>query len=78
LPKPLVVAVTDQYGNPVTGVSVSFSDGGAGGTFSSNPVITGSNGQASVNYTTSSQAGPVTITASVVNINSVMFQETVQ
>jgi hypothetical protein len=78
LPKALVVDVMDVYGNPVAGVSVSFSDGGAGGTFSANPVITTSNGQGSVNYTTPSQDGAVTITASVANISPVMFHETVQ
>jgi hypothetical protein len=62
----------------VAGASVSFSDNGAGGMFSADPVITGSNGQASVNYTTSFQAGAVSITASVNNVNSVMFTETVQ
>ena len=45
LPQALTVLVTDQYGNPVSGNSVDFSDGGAGGTFSnSNPVTTGSDG----------------------------------
>jgi hypothetical protein len=78
LTNPLVVEVTDVYGNPVAGASVSFSDNGAGGMFSADPVITGSNGQASVNYTTSFQAGAVSITASVNNVNSVMFTETVQ
>jgi hypothetical protein len=78
LTNPLVVEVTDTYGNPVAGVSVSFSDNGAGGIFSSDPVTTGSNGQASVNYTTSSQAGTCNITASATNVNSVMFTETVQ
>jgi hypothetical protein len=78
LTNPLVVEVTDTYGNPVAGVSVSFSDNGAGGTFSSDPVTTASNGLASVNYTTSSQAGTANITASANNVNSVMFTETVQ
>ena len=78
LASPLVVEVKDMYGNPVSGVSVSFSDNGAGGMFSGDPVVTDSNGQASVNYTTSSQAGAVSITATVANINSVTFTETVQ
>ena len=78
LTNPLVVEVTDTYGNPVAGVSVGFTDNGAGGTFSPTSVSTGSNGQASVNYTTGSQSGAVSITASVANISSVTFQETVQ
>jgi hypothetical protein len=78
LTKPLIVDVMDTYGNPVSGVSVGFSDGSAGGVFSVNPVITGSNGQASVTYTTPSVTGSVSVTASVSGINSVTFQETVQ
>jgi protocatechuate 3,4-dioxygenase beta subunit len=64
LSQALSVVVTDQYGNPVPGVSVTFSDGGAGGAFSSpNPTTTNSLGQASESYTYSHTAGPVTITA---------------
>jgi len=64
LSQALSVVVTDQYGNPVSGVSVTFSDGGAGGSFSSpNPTTTNSSGQASETYTLSPIAGPVTITA---------------
>lgn len=79
LPKPLVVSVTDQYGNPVSGVSVTFVDNGAGGTFSpSGSVTTTSHGQATVNYTTGSQSGAITITASASGLSSVTFHETVQ
>jgi hypothetical protein len=78
LPKPLVTLVTDQYGNPVSGVTVTFTDNSAGGTFSGNPATTNSHGLASVFYTTSSQAGLVTITASAPNVNSVTFNENVQ
>ena len=49
LPQALSVLVTDQYGNPISGDSVNFSDGGAGGAFSNaNPVVTGANGTAAV------------------------------
>jgi hypothetical protein len=52
LPTALVVQVTDQYGNPVSGVSVAFSDNGAGGSFSNaNPGTTASNGTVSQYYT---------------------------
>jgi hypothetical protein len=77
LPKPLVVLVSDQYGNPVSGVSVTFSDNGANGTFSATSVIT-VHGQASVNYTTGSQPGPITITASVPSVTPATFHQTVQ
>jgi hypothetical protein len=77
LPKPLVLLLSDQYGNPVSGVGVTFSDNGAAGTFSADPVTT-IRGQASVNYTTGSQAGAVIITASVPGANTATLHETVQ
>src|SRR4029077_13331354 len=64
LPQPLTVQVTDQYGNKVSGVAVSYSDGTAGGSFSANPVNTESTGSASVMYTAPPSRGGVTITAS--------------
>jgi hypothetical protein len=66
---PLVLKVTDQYGNAVTGASVSFADGGAGGSFSLNPVLTSSTGTASVNYTTPSTTGTKTILATVSGVS---------
>jgi len=78
LTKPLVVKVVDQYGNPVAGVSVSFSDAGAGGTLSAPVVNTAVSGQASVTYTTPPQTGLVSITASVPNLSTVTFGEKVQ
>jgi hypothetical protein len=70
LSQALSVVVADQYGNPVPGVSVTFSDGGAGGAFSSpNPTTTNSLGQASESYTCSHTAGPVTITATAPGVN---------
>jgi|HubBroStandDraft_6_1064221.scaffolds.fasta_scaffold02669_5 hypothetical protein len=69
LPKSLVAKVEDQYGNGVPGVSVTFSDGGKGGTLSANPVTTDSNGQATVNYTASAtKAGKVTVTAAAAGL----------
>jgi hypothetical protein len=78
LPKPLVVAVKDQYGNLVSGVTVNFTDNGAGGTFSNSAPVTNSTGRASVTYTTSSQAGGITITATVSGLKAINFSETVQ
>jgi len=75
LPRALVVSVADQYGNPVPGVIVGFSDGGAGGNFSSSSVATNSFGQASVNYTLPRSPGTVSITASVTGLTSVVFSE---
>ena len=70
LAKPLVVKVTDQYGNVVPGVNVAFADGGAGGSFSANPVVTGSTGTASVNYTTPAKTGTITIKATVSGVST--------
>lgn len=64
LPNPIVVRLRDHNNNSVPGLPVSFSDSGAGGSFSANPVTTGANGQASVFYTLPPVAKKVTITAS--------------
>jgi hypothetical protein len=78
LPHALVVLVTDQYGNPVVGNGVTFSDGGAGGTLSNpNPVVTGSNGTASQSYTLPSLSGNVAINATATGVaNPAAFTET--
>ena len=79
LPQSLSVLVTDQYGNPVMGASVTFDDNNAGGFFGTNPATTGSNGIASQMYTLPAIAGTVTITASVVGVpNPAVFTETAQ
>jgi len=78
LPQPLTVLVTDQFGNPFSGDNVTFSDGGAGGTFSnSNPVASASSGMATQLYTMPTLASSVTITATAAGIsNPVTFTET--
>jgi hypothetical protein len=66
---PLIVTVTDQGGNPVPNVSVTFTppSSGASGTFASgNTASTGSNGLATApTYTANSLAGADTATASI-------------
>jgi hypothetical protein len=69
LPQPLVALVTDQYGNPVSGATVQFSDGGAGGSFSQSSVVSGTNGQASTSYTTPNSKGTVTVQATVSGVS---------
>jgi hypothetical protein len=79
LPKKLIVKVADKYGNGISGVTVTFTDNGAGGTFSPNSTpVTTSNGQASVSYTTGSNAGTITISASTSTLGPVNFTETVK
>jgi hypothetical protein len=78
LSKPLVVSVKDEYGNPISGLTVTFTDNGAGGAFSTTTPITGVTGQASVTYTTGSRAGTVTISASTSTLGPLNFTETVR
>jgi hypothetical protein len=77
LPQALVVKVTDNLGNPVSGVAVTFDDAGAGGAFSNgNVVTTDSTGTASELYTLPATAGAVSITASVAGVsNPALFSE---
>lgn len=78
LAQALMVMVTDQYGNPVSGNSVAFDDGGIGGTFADpNPGLTSSSGSVSQHYTLPSTPGSVAITAAASGVNSaVLFTET--
>ena len=80
LTQALAVFVADQYGNPVSGVGVTFDDGGAGGTFSNaNPVLTGTSGTATQFYTLPSSPETVTINATVSGVASpAVFTETGQ
>jgi len=75
LPNPLVVKVTDQVGNAVSGAAVTFT--APSGTFSSNPVTTDAGGSASVTYTAGTDVGDVIITATS-GTGSAQFHETVQ
>jgi hypothetical protein len=71
LPQPLTVLVTDQYGNPVSGASVMFDDGGAGGTFlGANPGTTGNNGEFGQTYMLPPVEGTVTISATVAGVST--------
>jgi len=71
--KELEVLVQDQYGNPASGNSVTYDDGGAGGSFSMNPATTNSKGIAETRYTAPLTAGTVTITASSGSLSPVIF-----
>jgi hypothetical protein len=78
LTAPLVVKVFNATGFEVPGVTVNFTDNGAGGTFVATSVVTGSNGTAAAQYTTGPNAGKVTITASTAGVKSVSLKVTVQ
>ncbi len=68
---PLVVTVTDQFGNPVSGESVTFAAPGAGasGTFPTGATVTtGANGQATDTLTANTVAGTFGVTATAAAI----------
>jgi Bacterial Ig domain/Bacterial Ig-like domain (group 1) len=63
LPAPLVAKVTDAFGNPVSGVTISWAPTG-GGSLSAGTTQTGDDGQTSVQFTLGPAAGPQSVTAS--------------
>ena len=68
---PLVVNITDQYGNPLSGLTVTFagSGSGAGVTFpNGNTAITNTQGRAILNVDANSTIGSYTVTASVAGL----------
>ncbi len=77
LPKSLGISVTDKYGNGVSGLTVNFTDNGAGGIFNTTAPITNTHGQAAVTYTTPGKTGTVKITATYSTFTPVTFTETV-
>ena len=68
----LVIKAVDQFGNPVTGVPITWATTG-GGTLSATTGTTGATGQAQVTLTTSSTAGPFTVTASSGTLTAIVF-----
>src|ERR1700677_2427049 len=78
LAEPFVVKVMDSHGYGVSGVTVNFTDNGAGGAFSATSVTTSSGGAATTQYTTGPNAGKVTVTVSTTGVKSVNLHVTVQ
>jgi hypothetical protein len=78
LGKKLVVSLTDQFNNPISGATVMFTDNGAGGIFSTSSPVTTTLGQATVSYTLGSKAGTVTISATTSTLGPLNFTETVK
>jgi hypothetical protein len=78
LSKALVVAVQDQYGNGISGITVNYTDNGAGGSFSNPMPVTNSSGQASATYTTGPNKGTVTISTTTSTLGPTNFTVTVQ
>src|SRR4051812_5955766 len=67
LPEPLVVSVTDAFGNPVAGVTVDWAAVG-GGSVSESETTTGDDGSTSVTRTLGPAAGPQSTTASAAGL----------
>lgn len=78
LAKPLIVSLGDTYGNPISGVTVNFTDNGAGGTFGTPNPVTGTTGDAQSTYTTGPNAGTVTVSATTSTLGPVNFTVTVK
>ena len=78
LPVALSVQIYDQYNFGVSGVVVTWSDGGAGGVFSAPRSTTSSVGKDSTFYTTPATAGTYYITATTPGITPAKFRVTVK
>jgi hypothetical protein len=76
MPAALVVKVVDQFNNVVSGATVTFGDGGVGGSFSSSTVSTDTTGKATVIYTLPAAAQTVSISASAPGTAPVNFTAT--
>ncbi len=74
---PIQVQDINPYSGVVTpGVTVTFSDGSKGGTFSNPTAVTDGNGFASTTYTLPKRALLYTITATAPGVSSAQFKET--
>ncbi len=63
LAAPFVVQLDDALGNGVPGGTIVFSDGGKGGLFSANNIVTDAKGRAQTFYTSGIIGGAITISA---------------
>ncbi|MFA7402584.1 MAG: Ig-like domain-containing protein [Pelobacteraceae bacterium] len=72
LPSPIVVIVKDAYGNPVTGVSVSFTANN-GGSVQPETSMTNALGQAVATWTLGLPTGNQTLSATVTGLTPVTF-----
>ena len=76
LTDPLIVTVLDQYGNPLSGVTVSFSVTPTDGVLSPASVDTDSDGEASTLLQLGGTVGEYIVTANVPGVSSVTFTAT--
>ena len=74
LPTALGVVIHDSNNIGVPGVTVTFSDGGAGGSFSSSTLVTNNQGRASTFYTTPAKTGTFNVTATASGLTPLTFK----
>jgi hypothetical protein len=74
LPTALGVVIHDSNNIGVPGVTVTFSDGGAGGSFSSSTLVTNNQGRASTFYTTPAKTGTFNVTATASVLTPLIFK----
>jgi hypothetical protein len=72
---PTVVA-RDQYGNPVAGVTVSWSTAPGSGAVSATTTVTGADGRCSVTWTLGTVTGAVSLTAATSGLPAITFTAT--
>lgn len=71
------VTITDAHGNPVAGVSVTFTVTGGGGSVTGSPAVTNAAGVAAAgSWTLGTTAGPNTLDASAPGLTTVTFTAT--
>lgn len=75
LPVPLSAKVQDAFKNGVSGITVTFDDGGKGGVFNPVTAVSGPDGKASTTYRLPTAAGKVTAKASSAGLKSINFAE---
>lgn len=76
LPTPLAVVVSDNFGNPISGVTITWTVTAGGGSMSAPSSVTDSLGRASVTWTLGSVAGAQLATASAGFLPDVEFSAT--
>jgi hypothetical protein len=76
VPEAIVVQLQDEFGNGVTGQTVTFVVTSGGGTVSSETATTGASGLASTIWTMGSTAGEATLTATATGLAPLVFKAT--
>jgi len=75
LPVPLTARVLDTYKNGVPGVTVTFDDGGKGGSLTPVTGVTDATGRAYGSYQLPNTAGKITVKASTTGVKTINFAE---